>query len=185
MNKNIVALIVGCLYVAASSWIVSSQGKAYRQALKQAGTGRSAPVSSKPSADSGEPNQAASEPAPRPAAPEPSRQVKSSSPPVADRPEREPGPAKAADETHSLVAARSTSRSPKTKKNNAQEQPRPSPPDPLRLAFAKATGTEVSKVAPAPIDPFWEQPPATKKWDVANLSTDLNVNLRRSPTRWS
>ena len=48
MNKNIVALIVGCLYVAASSWIVSSQGKAHREALKQAGTSRSAPVSSKP-----------------------------------------------------------------------------------------------------------------------------------------
>ena len=36
MAKNTVAVLLGCLYVAVSSWIVSSQGKAHRNELRHA-----------------------------------------------------------------------------------------------------------------------------------------------------
>jgi hypothetical protein len=165
MGKYTVAIVLGCLYVAMSSWIVSDQGRAHRDLLlarRKSAAEVKVNTAAPPSEVRNEPSQtAATETAAYPAA---------KAVPALPKEEKRHEP---------LVAARREPHSPKAARSVAArtEPARPEPADALSAEFAKAIGTDVANVKAVRIDPIWQQPAAKKKWTVANLSTSDEKHL--------
>lgn len=163
MGRYTVAVLAGCLYVIAASWIVSDQGRVHRDDLRRSREGRDTIAQPDPAPVAAE----------NPAAPSPT----AAEPP---RPERNGG--ESAGET-SIASA--PERAP------VRREPEPGPvakagprepagdvaPGPLTTNFAKAVGADVSQIRPVTADPFWERPAARKKWDTANLSAEDEMRL--------
>ncbi|MGC8641246.1 MAG: M48 family metalloprotease [Isosphaeraceae bacterium] len=185
MTRNAVAVIVACLYVAVSSWIVSTQGKAYRDALKQNETRSKTrgTTRSQPKADGRETGRvvagpaADARPAPAPVDDEPQREEKPADTLLAHRSAREPRRSATVKRQRAVVPVPPKPHPSMERHADVSEPPGPKPADSVRLAFAKAVGADVSSVRPATIDPFWKQPFATRKWDVANLSAEEERRL--------
>jgi hypothetical protein len=165
MVKNSIAAVVACLYVALSAWLVSREGEAYRDALRQARKSRGAARSPIPAQDESVP-------------PEPKADVTPSPPPR--RPEPAPDRAKTAPED---------SPTPDTTKP-AIEPPRPGAggpavvdrkpikPQPPDLALRTPAATpKTPERSLAKLDPIWSQPQVTKKWDLSHLSAQDEMRL--------
>jgi hypothetical protein len=169
MGKYTVAAILGCLYVVLSSLIVSELGRAHRDALLRARTTSSELPRASRSAD---PSEAKPETpatvAPGPVAAEHRFEPDKPAPPLS---------AAAGKRFEPLVADRREPRPNTPARAIAPEPRKTSPTNRLSEEFAKATGQDLANVKLAPIDGFWEQPAAKKKWDVSRLSTDEEKQL--------
>jgi Zn-dependent protease with chaperone function len=169
MGKYTVAAILGCFYVVLSSWIVSEQGRAHRDALLRARPTSAEPPRASRTGDSPEakpetPATAAPEPVAAEHRPEP---VKPAPPPLVAAGNRTEPLAAIPVEPGANTPARASTPEPR----------KTSPGNRLSEEFAKATGRDLANVKLAPIDGFWEQPAAKKKWDVSRLSTDEEKQL--------
>ena len=162
MVRNLVAVVVGCVYVASSIWVVQSVGQAHRAGLNErmpssmvtepppsqvvvVENTRDAPPVAAPTHNSPRMEPASTRPAPAPLAVDPPR-------PTVDR--EAPVPP-------STEIARST----------------PGAAQPKEHAPA-ISSREKGLIHPLGKDPFWSQPWLTIAWDVANLRADDERRLR-------
>ncbi len=152
MVRSIVAVILGCLYVGASVWLVQSQGRAYRESLHP----------EKPGAVQAE------APPPRPI-----EVVVAAAPAIAapgpESPRPEPTPPKPpaaiiASPPATPVVGPSALAS--TVAGHAEAKPKP--------AVGKVAGPATR---PPDLDPIWDQPPMKKVWDLTSLKAQDEVRL--------
>jgi hypothetical protein len=161
MVRYFFAAVVGCLYVAGSIWVVSTEGKAYRDELSK--TKLAAHLIEKPSlagpggtARTGaekpwETSSARTEPAP----------VK-------------PAPARSADASEHPAGKRP--RAPKPAIEVAATKPAAAPPAAKR-ATGRPGGAAAVPANPLLNDPFWSQAPLTRNWDVSSMNADDELRL--------
>jgi hypothetical protein len=160
MNRYLIAAVMGCLYVAGSTLIVQSEGRAYRSSLinREIPARANDAKSSITAAQSGESSPAVnaatiSTPRTEPAITKPAAAISVSERPAIDSGAPAPPPtevAKASPATPSLSK-------------------KPAAPD----APAKA-----SLAHPLETDPFWNQPQLRFAWDVAHLKLEDERRLR-------
>ncbi len=155
MNRNLIAGVLACLYVAGSIWIVRSAGQSYRASLNQTiPLAREIDRASRPPMVEEEkalPSVAASE---------------------LDEPRSETAtPRKAQAKTR---PAKRTVRHP-TSTELAKAKAVPLPSENKEAAHPT---TKAARAHPLANDAFWDQPQLIKVWDVAHLKPDDERRLR-------
>ncbi|MGO9596400.1 MAG: M48 family metalloprotease [Isosphaeraceae bacterium] len=159
-------IIIACLYLLFSGWLVGSVGKAHRQSLQ-----RSSPRPPEPpvGAPSGSSPEVSIRPEPPPAKPDVTgmtpRKTEDkhpvpppTTPPAPREPEKPSGP------TTVVIAGPAAGGKP---------APRTEPAAPKEMG-AKAPSLDLGK-----IDKFFDSPAATKKWDFSNWTVDKERELGR------
>jgi hypothetical protein len=157
MMRNVVAIVVGCLYVAGSLWLVHGTGDAYREALRREKV---------------------------PAQPEettPPPPVEQGTTPVADlivAPPDHPQPKTPTPEPPAAIRP--------TTGDVAESTPPPTARVEVKPAPSPTAGVTTSNpsvpAAPTPVDPFWQQEHLTASWkldqfgpqDEARLGAELH-----------
>jgi Peptidase family M48 len=164
MVKNMIAIVVGCVYVALSVWLVRHEGKTYREDLRLSRPAKSA--TSSPVIERNEGAELASKAGVTPMPSDPSS-------PAADFREKitkavapAPAPSKLASEPPSPEPGTSV-----------VSLARPGEHQSAQLASLKPAGATAREKLLARLDPFWQQPELTKKWDLSNLSPPDEMRL--------
>ncbi len=160
MVRHIVVALLGCLYVAASVWLVQSEGRAYRKALQRprAAIGDASAVSPKPSAD---------ETKTRPL----EKTVTNT--------------ASSTNETTSGKSSPSFGTAPPATANERQISPsptqvastRPSTSIPDTQPMVRQPANTAPAAAPANRNPLWNEPATLKSWNLDTLSTQDEMEL--------
>jgi hypothetical protein len=155
MARYAVPIVLACLYVLGSTWLVSNEGRAYRESLR-----RSSPAASEAPAQPAEQDRGSDiaggtdvipePPPPRPEAPPPKSQSVSETPP----------PPRVAEETKPSPTVASAGRSP------AASTPRSAPPS----AAAPPPNDQAARIAQWKNDEFWSQPALAKQWDLDHFT---------------
>jgi len=161
MARYLIAVVLGCLYVAGSIWVVDRAGRDYRDRLSKP----------KPAAKIIE----------EPSAPAPTERHKTKV--VVDA--AEPGPSRPKPAAADPAPADSADSSAKPPAEPAR--PTQPPIEPARPKPATAPSTDPAPSRPTPAatptanplanDPFWNQPQLTQPWDVTHLKPEDEVRL--------
>jgi hypothetical protein len=154
MVRYAIAAVIGCAYIAGSMWVVSSEGRSYREGLskqKPAATtiAESAPRSTEAS-DIAAPANALAEIA--------SHEPESSTP--------KHGRAKTTKGTNKRATPKAHPAPPSTELASAE----PVTPHTGDRAPAKIAPTHIAKTNAPARDPSWDRPEMTKSWDLSTLS---------------
>ncbi len=163
MVRNVIAVGLGCLYVAGSIWLVDSAGRRYRANLGT--TRRSAPVIEKSPASL------------------PAENGKKKTEAVIAARERKPSQVQASPSPSAptTIAASDATRASKTDSaaSPPNEVAKAQPPTfpPANKAPEQPVGTGAAPANPLTTDSFWSQRELTKAWDLANLKTDDEQRL--------
>jgi len=152
MARNTIAAVIACLYVAASAWLVSTTGQAHRNALRQAGLAASSVT---------EPSTARVES-------KSDRSRVEETPPSSPSVTREPAP----------LAARTVPPPPSPAPAPSVAAPKPAPePGPASAPGKPASSGTAGGARSVGLDPIWESPMVTRKWDLSHLSAKDEMRL--------
>jgi hypothetical protein len=161
MARLIVAALIACLYVAGSVWIVRNQGREYRDALRRERLAAAGPE--KPSAPPDSGKQAPPVTTSVTRSPVPGREPAAAKPvaaPARSRPKKNEGEPPARTQRPVEVA----------KANPAA--PRSDPPSPERKPAGRSAPAN-----PLANNPIWTDTRVTRKWDLAKLKPDDELQL--------
>ena len=155
MVKNTIAVVVGCVYVALSAWLVRHEGKVYREGLGQS---RLAEAAALPPV--GERNEATEQA------------------PGVDVTPTQPAPSARTAETRDKIATVAPAGTPARPASPGPSAPTGAGAKPVTQAAPdKPAGPPAREDLLAKLDPFWLQPELTKKRDLSNLSPPDEMRL--------
>lgn len=168
MTRYRVAAILGCLYVAASVWIVRSEGEAHRAELKRtraaAVSGGDAPGTAAQDGRAGKAGETAAA-SPRPNLPR-----------VASR--GEPGPGGGTGPAPARSAEPAGDRPPPPQAGSGLAEARPTNPPQAVPEPARPPAERPSLADPA-LDPLWNTPRMKAAWDLSRMGPEEEVRLGR------
>jgi hypothetical protein len=159
MNRNAVVLLLGCLYVAGSAWLVVGEGETYRETLRRdrLPAPRAEMIPPAPAGHKAPALATLTETPSTPAETEAPSEV--SAAPVA--------PVLPAKTARSVL----TPRPPRT----APPETKPSPE--TATPAGPATNAPAASATRPAVDPFWNQPHLKQSWDLTRLSTRDEARL--------
>lgn len=151
MTRNAIALVVGCLYVAGSSWLVLGEGRSYREALRRERLSVARNEASPPAPSGPESSPVADSIAAKPT--HSPTETPSSAPPAV------PGAIPAA------TIARANPRPAPPPTSPVEEKPTPA----TRPRTDRRADAAPPPTAPATPHPLWDRPDLKRSWDLAAL----------------